>query len=97
MRKTFMPLPGLTLLALLPALAAAQTFDLTGLWKSNTAVELSTVWDTSRDAEEFAASMNEWIDQGDGSARVLEPEGKAVRVLFASDQATLDALEAAAA
>ena len=36
---------------------------------TDTAVELSTVWDTSRDAEEFAASMSEWIDQGDGSAQ----------------------------
>ena len=62
-----------------------------------TAVELSTVWDTPRDAEEFAASMNEWIDQGDGSAQVLEPDGKSVTVLFASDQATLQTLEAATA
>jgi hypothetical protein len=64
---------------------------------TDTAVELSTVWDTSRDAEEFAASMNEWIDQGGGSAQVLEPDGKAVTVLFANDQGTLDALETAAA
>jgi hypothetical protein len=64
---------------------------------TGTAVELSTVWDTSRDAEEFADSMNEWIDQGDGSALVLEPDGKAVTVLFANDAATLQTLEAAAA
>jgi hypothetical protein len=41
--------------------------------------------------------MNEWIDQGGGSAQVLEPDGKAVTVLFANDQGTLDALETAAA
>ena len=41
--------------------------------------------------------MNEWIDQGDGSAEVLEPDGTAVTVLFANDPATLQALEAATA
>jgi hypothetical protein len=68
-------------------------------WSDGTdaAVELSTVWDTPRDADEFAASMNEWIDQGDGSAQVLEPDGKSVTVLFANDAATLQALEAAIA
>jgi hypothetical protein len=59
---------------------------------SDTAVELSTVWDTARDTEEFAASMTEWIDQGNGVAQVLEPDGEAVTVLFASDPATLDVL-----
>ncbi|HJY33047.1 MAG TPA: hypothetical protein VJ573_09115, partial [Actinomycetota bacterium] len=62
---------------------------------TDTAVELSTVWDTAHDAEEFAASMGEWIEQGDGSATVLDPEGKAVTVLFASDAATLGMLETA--
>jgi hypothetical protein len=64
---------------------------------TDTAVELSTVWDTSRDAQEFAASMTEWIDQEDGSAVVLEPDGRTVTVLFANDAATLQALEAATA
>jgi hypothetical protein len=64
---------------------------------TDTAVELSTVWDTTRDAEEFAASMTEWVEQGDGSATVLDPEGNAVTVLFASDPATLQALETAIA
>jgi len=62
---------------------------------TDTAVELSTVWDTTRDAQEFAASMGEWIEQGDGSATVLEPEGNAVTVLFASDVATLGMVETA--
>jgi hypothetical protein len=68
-------------------------------WSDGTdaAVELSTVWDTTRDAEEFAASMNEWIDQEDGSAQVLEPDERSVTVLFASDAGTLQALETATA
>ena len=64
---------------------------------TDTAVELSTAWDSARDAEEFAASMTEWIDQGDGPATVLEPEGNAVTVLFASDPTTLEVLQSAAA
>ena len=36
--------------------------------------------------------MTEWIGQGDGAAQVLEPDGNAVTVLFASDAATLDEL-----
>jgi hypothetical protein len=64
---------------------------------TDTAVELSTVWDSARDAEEFAASMTEWIDQGDGPATVLQPEGNAVTVLFASDPTTLEGLQSAAA
>jgi hypothetical protein len=65
--------------------------------ETDTAVELSTVWDTARDAEEFADSMNEWIDQGDGPASVLGPDGNAVTVLFASDPTTLEELQSAAA
>ena len=64
---------------------------------TDTALELSTVWDTARDAEEFAASMTEWIDRGDGPATVLQPEGNAVTVLFASDPTTLEGLRSAAA
>jgi hypothetical protein len=68
-------------------------------WSDGTdaAVVLSTVWDDPREAEEFAASMTEWIDAGDGAAIVLGPEGEAVTVLFATDEATLGALESAAA
>ncbi|HET9249605.1 MAG TPA: hypothetical protein VFP13_06655 [Actinomycetota bacterium] len=62
----------------------------------DSAVVLSTAWDTSADAQAFATSMTEWIDAGDGSAVVLPTEGANVTVLFASDEATLDALEAAA-
>lgn len=60
------------------------------------AVVLATAWDSEHDAREFARSMERWIDAGDGSATVLPVEGTSVRVLFASDGATLASLEAAA-
>ena len=63
----------------------------------SSAVLLSTVWDTAGDATEFADAMNAWIAEGDGSATVLEPQGTRVRVLFASDDATLQALRSATA
>ncbi|HKE53339.1 MAG TPA: hypothetical protein VKC55_01045 [Actinomycetota bacterium] len=61
------------------------------------AVVLSTVWDTVADASQFADAMNAWIADGDGSATVIEPSGTHVTVLFASDDATLQTLRAAAA
>jgi len=61
-----------------------------------TAVVLSTVWDTPKDATEFADAMTAWIMNGDGSAVVLDPNGTRVTVLFASDDATLETLRAAA-
>jgi|RhiMetdeSRZDD1v2_1073273.scaffolds.fasta_scaffold01808_3 hypothetical protein len=62
-----------------------------------TAVVLSTVWDTADDANEFADAMNAWVAVGDGAAAmVLEPQGTHVTVLFASDDATLQTLRAAA-
>ncbi len=64
---------------------------------THTAVVLSTVWDSEKDAEEFATSMADWIDQGDRAATVLEPVGGTVTVLFATDTATLQTLEAATA
>lgn len=63
---------------------------------TNVAVELSTVWDTPADATAFAGAMREWIAAGDGAAEVLPAEGSGVRVLFASDAATLGALRSAA-
>jgi hypothetical protein len=41
--------------------------------------------------------MNAWIADGDGSATVLEPQDTRVTVLYASDDATLQSLQAAAA
>lgn len=68
-------------------------------WSNGTgvAVVLSTVWDTATDAEEFATAMTDWIDQGDRAATVLEPAGRSVTVLFASDAPTLQRLEATTA
>jgi hypothetical protein len=60
------------------------------------ALVLGTVWDTDQDALEFAEAMNEWVGEGSESATVLPADGNAVRVLFASDDATLALLRAAA-
>jgi hypothetical protein len=64
---------------------------------TETAVVLSTTWDSPDDAREFATAMRDWIDQGDDHATVLAPDGTSVTALFASDEATLDMLEKAAA
>jgi hypothetical protein len=64
---------------------------------SATAVVLSTAWDSPNDAREFAAAMADWIDQGDEHATVLESDGTGVTTLFATDEATLETLHAAAA
>jgi hypothetical protein len=61
------------------------------------AVVLSTEWDSAADAGEFAAAMQEWIDAGDDRGRVVEPDGAAVDVLFATDDETLGRLEAVTA
>jgi hypothetical protein len=62
------------------------------------ALMLSTVWDGPRDAGEFASATRQWLgSRGGRSASVLPVEGQLVRVLFASDAATLASLEAAAA
>jgi hypothetical protein len=63
---------------------------------TQTAVELSTVWDTSREAEEFATAMGSWLSAGAGRPASVEPvSGQSVKVLFASDPGTLRRLEAA--
>jgi hypothetical protein len=64
---------------------------------SETAVVLSTAWDGSDDAREFADAMTDWIDQGDEPAIVLGSDGTVVTVLFATDATTLETLEAAVA
>jgi hypothetical protein len=62
---------------------------------THTALELSTVWDTAGDAEEFAAAMRSWIEAGASRAGSVEPVvGDSVRVLFASDAPTLERLSA---
>jgi hypothetical protein len=64
---------------------------------NDVAVVLQTTWDTEQDAAEFHDAMQDWIEGGNGSGTVLEPQGKDVRVLFASDPSTLDTLDSAAA
>jgi hypothetical protein len=56
------------------------------------AVLLQTVWDSSKDATQFADAMERWI--GDGMASV-EARGSFVQVLFGSDQRALRDLESA--
>jgi hypothetical protein len=59
------------------------------------AIVLATVWDSERDAEEFAAEMERWVAAGDAPAKVLPADGTSVRVLFATDAETLATLTAA--
>jgi hypothetical protein len=60
---------------------------------SSTAVVLDTVWDSAFDANEFVEVMTPWL--GAQPSAVL-PNGLSVRVLFASDAATLATLRAVA-
>jgi hypothetical protein len=83
------------------AASAAAGWDggISRAWSNGThvAVALSTVWDTSADAAEFASAMSRWIDAGDGqAAKVLPVDDMSVRILFASDTSTLGRLETAA-
>jgi hypothetical protein len=60
------------------------------------AVVLSTVWDSEGDADAFAAAMASWIEEGHDPGAVMRPGGASVDVLFASDAATLEVLQAVA-
>lgn len=59
---------------------------------SETAVLIRTVWDTERDATEFAGAMGGWIES---QAAEVHRSGTTVVVLFGSDRPALDALRAA--
>lgn len=61
------------------------------------AVLLATVWDTERDAADFATALGEWIDAGEEIASVSTARGEEVWAFFATDAGTLAALESAAA
>jgi hypothetical protein len=65
-------------------------------WTSGTAtaVVMDTLWDSEDEAAEFAETAETWAQ--DRSVTVVT-EGEAVRVLFASDEGSLEALEAALA
>ncbi|MFB3737741.1 MAG: hypothetical protein ACE14W_02100 [Candidatus Velamenicoccus archaeovorus] len=82
------------------AASAAEGWD-GGIYRAwsdgdRVALELSTVWDTSRDASEFASAMDAWIGTSQ-PAVVLPVQGRRVRVLFGSDAPTLELLQRAAA
>jgi len=85
-----------------PAEAAAAGWD-GGIYRAwsdgdHVAIVLSTVWDTARDASEFASATERWLGNRLGRfAQVLPVDGERVRVLFASDGPTLAKLRAAAA
>jgi len=61
------------------------------------AVVLATEWDSEGDAQEFADAMGRWIAAGDDLGVVLPVDRTSVRVVFASDAATLASLGAGAA
>jgi hypothetical protein len=82
------------------AASAAAGWDggISRAWSDGThvAVVLSTVWDTTSDAAEFARAMGRWIGAGVGQvAAVIPVDGTSVRVVFASDDSTLGRLEMA--
>jgi hypothetical protein len=56
------------------------------------AVLVRTVWDSEREAMGFAAGMRHWLDTERAEVR---QDGERVEVLFGSDQASLEALQAA--
>jgi hypothetical protein len=60
---------------------------------SSVAVVMDTIWDTPTDAAEFGDAMRSWVG---GRPSRVEGSGVRVRVLFASDESTLEALQAAA-
>jgi hypothetical protein len=60
---------------------------------SETAVLIRTVWDTDRDAREFAGAMGDWIEN---QAAEVQRSGATVLMLFGSDRPALDALRTAA-
>jgi hypothetical protein len=63
----------------------------------DSAVMLATAWDTTADAEEFAAAMTEWLTRSGDLGFVAEPDGARVEVGFATSEAALDVLRAATA
>jgi hypothetical protein len=83
-------------------LASEESFTAAGGWdggeyrawadRGEVAVLLQTVWDTSKDADQFAVAMERWI--GDGMA-IVEARGSFVQVLFGSDERALRDLESA--
>ncbi len=78
---------------------AAEGWD-GGLYRAwgrgkDAAIVMDTVWDSEKDAEQFAEAMEDWL--GERVGEVLAPRNMRVRVLFASNQQTLTLLRRAAA
>jgi hypothetical protein len=59
------------------------------------AVVMTTVWDSDADARAFADAAQTWIDEGDIHGFVTGGEQGAVRLGFATDEATLSNLRSA--
>jgi hypothetical protein len=57
-------------------------------------VALRTVWDSTRDADEFRRSVELWIDEADVTASVRPGSGAEVWVFFATDDEALVAVSA---
>jgi hypothetical protein len=57
------------------------------------AVAMTTVWDSSADADAFADAAQTWIDQGDTPGFVTRAENGAVQLGWATDGATLQRLQ----
>ena len=54
---------------------------------------LQTEWDSEDDAARFADAMGDWLDQADLDSRTeVLSSGSRVTVLWAPDDATLDAM-----
>jgi hypothetical protein len=62
----------------------------------HSAVVMKTVWDTPTDATEFGTAASDWINEGTGDASVVRPGPSIVEIVFASDQQSYLALNAAA-
>ena len=56
-------------------------------------VVIDTVWDTEKDATEFADAANAAVGALPDKGLVAESTGKRVTILLASDEATLQALD----
>jgi hypothetical protein len=64
---------------------------------SSVAVVMTTAWDSTEDASDFAAAMTDWISTGDEIGEVRQQDGARVDVLFASDPDVLATLRSASA
>ncbi len=57
-----------------------------------TAVILSTTWDTPRDAQEFSRDLDRWVSRGTLPGLVMDADGTAVHAGFGSAGSVMDAV-----